>query len=104
MLRQRSKNSDEEFLLTLLNNVKVMKVDHEAAANSLGVNKAACRMRFIWLQQKYGFKKKGKGIPRHKQAFAMTDDAEKENTHLPDPPISTTRERTIAIKQSLSNL
>ncbi|KAJ5417576.1 uncharacterized protein N7487_001126 [Penicillium crustosum] len=101
MLRQRSKTSDEEFLLTLLNNVKI---DHEAAANALEINKAACRMRFIRLQQKYGFKKKGKGIPRHKQAFAMTDDAEKENPHLPDPPISTTRERTIAIKQSLSNL
>ncbi|KAJ5850407.1 hypothetical protein N7455_010263 [Penicillium solitum] len=66
----------------------------QSAAKSLGINKATCRMRFIRLQQKYGFKKKGKVIPRRNQAPAMTDDAE-DNTHLPNPPISTTLSPTI---------
>ncbi|KAJ6125174.1 hypothetical protein N7471_012491 [Penicillium samsonianum] len=60
------KTSDEEFLLTLLN---PLKVDYQAAADTLGINTPACRMRFIRLQQKYGFKKKGaKGTPRKKTA------------------------------------
>ncbi|KAJ5955552.1 hypothetical protein N7501_009831, partial [Penicillium viridicatum] len=64
-----SKIGDEGFLLTLLENVKIiltktsLQVDHETASKSLGITKAACRMRFIRLQQKYGFKKKGKGTP-----------------------------------------
>ncbi|KAF9247616.1 hypothetical protein DTO013E5_4655 [Penicillium roqueforti] len=67
------KASDEEFLLTLLDTVKV---NHQAAANILGINKAACRMRFIRLQQKYGFKKKGpKGTPRRKKGAAMVTPA-----------------------------
>ncbi|KAJ5920436.1 hypothetical protein N7516_011294 [Penicillium verrucosum] len=55
------KATDEKFLLTLLENVKV---DHETAAKTLGITKAACRMRFIRLQQKHRFKTKGKGTPR----------------------------------------
>ncbi|CRL27762.1 unnamed protein product [Penicillium camemberti] len=64
------------------------KVDHEAATNSLGINKAACRMPHalhsppaeVWLQEEG----KGRAIgPRRKQASTMTDDHE-ENTHLPD--------------------
>lgn len=66
----------------------------QTAIRSLGINRAACRMRFIRLQHKYGFKKKGKVIPRRNQAPAMTDDAE-ENAHLPNPPIPTTLNPTI---------
>ncbi|KAJ6190618.1 hypothetical protein N7519_000639 [Penicillium mononematosum] len=50
------KVSDEVFLLTLLKDVKV---DHGAAAAALGIKKPASRMRFIRLQQKYGFKAVG---------------------------------------------
>ncbi|OQE30877.1 hypothetical protein PENFLA_c002G04987 [Penicillium flavigenum] len=48
--------SDEVFLLTLLNDVKV---DHKAAA-ALGINQPASLMRFIRLQQKHGFKAVGR--------------------------------------------
>ncbi|OQE30873.1 hypothetical protein PENFLA_c002G07133 [Penicillium flavigenum] len=50
------KVSDEVFLLTLL---KDIKVDHKAAAAALGIKQPASRMRFIRLQQKYGFKAVG---------------------------------------------
>ncbi|KAJ9491147.1 hypothetical protein VN97_g2113 [Penicillium thymicola] len=49
------------------------QVDHETASKALGISKAACRMRFIRLQQKYGFKTKGKGTPRRQQAPAYTE-------------------------------
>ncbi|KAJ5275177.1 hypothetical protein N7497_005791 [Penicillium chrysogenum] len=50
------KASDEVFLLTLL---KDIKVDHGAAAAALGIKEPASRMRYIRLQQKYGFKAVG---------------------------------------------
>ncbi|CAI7613221.1 unnamed protein product [Penicillium palitans] len=67
----KGKTTDEEFLLTLLDTVKV---DHGTASKSLGITKAACRMRFIRLQQKHGFKVKGKGTPRHKQAKVSNEE------------------------------
>ncbi|KAF4760893.1 hypothetical protein HAV15_006304 [Penicillium sp. str.  len=59
------KATDEEFF-----------VDHETAAKSLGVTKAACRMRLVRLQQKYGFKVKGKGTPRGKKEQASSNNEE----------------------------
>ncbi|KAJ5920437.1 hypothetical protein N7516_011295 [Penicillium verrucosum] len=47
--------------------------DHETGSKALGISKAACRMRFVRLQQKYGFKTKGKGTPRRQQAPASTE-------------------------------
>ncbi|CAI7639466.1 unnamed protein product [Penicillium discolor] len=67
------KATDEEFLLTLLEN---LKVDHDTASKSLGVTKAACRMRLVRLQQKYGFKVKGKGTPRGKKEQASLNNEE----------------------------
>ncbi|OQD64526.1 hypothetical protein PENPOL_c007G01356 [Penicillium polonicum] len=72
------KATDEEFLLTLLDKVKV---DHDTASKTLGISKAACRMRFIRLQQKHGFKTKGKGTPRRQRA----PDANKEATDEKEP-------------------
>jgi hypothetical protein len=48
-------------------------------------------MRFIRLQQKYGFKKKGKGTPRHKQA--PTTDNEEVTTEKDATP---TKESDVA--------
>ncbi|CAI7610681.1 hypothetical protein PCG10_001530 [Penicillium crustosum] len=67
------KATDEEFLLTLLENVKV---DHGAASKSLGISKAACRMRLVRLRQKYGLKIKGKGTPRGKKEKASSNNEE----------------------------
>lgn len=53
-----------------------LQVDHETAAKSLGVTKAACRMRLVRLQQKYGFKVKGKGTPRGKKEQASSNNEE----------------------------
>ncbi|OQE39037.1 hypothetical protein PENCOP_c007G00936 [Penicillium coprophilum] len=47
------KANEQEFLLTLLGTTKA---DYEIAATRLGIKTPACRMRFIRLQQKYGFK------------------------------------------------
>ncbi|KUM65067.1 hypothetical protein ACN42_g2008 [Penicillium freii] len=71
-IKLNAKATDEEFLLTLLDKVKV---DHETASKSLGITKAACRMRFIRLQQKYGFKTKGKGTPRRQRAPDSNEEA-----------------------------
>ncbi|KAJ6180567.1 hypothetical protein N7519_011028 [Penicillium mononematosum] len=46
------KVSHKAFLVTLLNDVKV---DHKVAVAILGINQPASRMRYIRLQQKYGF-------------------------------------------------
>ncbi|KAJ5920435.1 hypothetical protein N7516_011293 [Penicillium verrucosum] len=73
---EKAKLSDEQFLLTLLDN---LKVDHGAASKALGITKAACRMRFIRLQQKHGFKPKGKGSPRRKQAPAPIEKEANDN-------------------------
>lgn len=53
-----------------------LQVDHETAAKSLGVTKAACRMRLVRLQQKYSFKAKGKGTPRGKKEKASSNNEE----------------------------
>ncbi|KGO75661.1 hypothetical protein PITC_030130 [Penicillium italicum] len=87
---QAPKACDEVFLLTLLDNVKV---DHETAAKTLGINKAACRMRFIRLQQKYGFKKKGpKGTPRKKVAALTNKEAADEVEPTPANESNVTEE------------
>ncbi|KGO45125.1 hypothetical protein PEX1_092220 [Penicillium expansum] len=83
-----TKASDEVFLLTLLGNVKV---DHEAAAKALGITKAACRMRYIRLQQKHGLKMKGiKGTPRTKRSVLTNKDAvtEQESTPVEEPGVA----------------
>ncbi|KAJ9491146.1 hypothetical protein VN97_g2112 [Penicillium thymicola] len=79
---EKAKPSDEEFLLTLLDNVKV---DHETASKAFGISKAACRMRFIRLQQRYGFKTKGNGTPRRQQA--PTSNSEETITKKEETPI-----------------
>ncbi|KAJ5206931.1 hypothetical protein N7491_002439 [Penicillium cf. griseofulvum] len=69
---ETTKASDEAFLRTLLEGVKV---DYEGAAKTLRINKAACRMRFIRLQQKHGFKKVGaKRTPRGKKGTANANN------------------------------
>ncbi|KAJ5170379.1 uncharacterized protein N7500_003162 [Penicillium coprophilum] len=67
--------SEQEFLLTLLGTTKA---DYELAATRLGVKTPACRMRFIRLQQKYGFKEVGpKRTPRgKKEAADATNEAD----------------------------
>ncbi|CAI7663500.1 unnamed protein product [Penicillium glandicola] len=66
---------NEMFLLTLLN---TLKVDYQSAADILGIEKAACRMRVTRLQQKYGFKKTGtKGTPRGKKGVTKTRQVQK---------------------------
>ncbi|KAJ5920439.1 hypothetical protein N7516_011297 [Penicillium verrucosum] len=58
---EKAKTSDEELITGL--------------SKALGISKAACRMRFIRLQQKHGFKTKGKGSPRRQQAPANNEEA-----------------------------
>ncbi|KAJ5170996.1 uncharacterized protein N7500_003779 [Penicillium coprophilum] len=56
------KASDEVFLLTMLS---TGKVDFDTAAKNLGINKQACRMRLLRLQQKYGLKHMADQSPKH---------------------------------------
>ncbi|KAJ5373976.1 hypothetical protein N7517_005982 [Penicillium concentricum] len=75
------KASDEEFMLTLLSHAKL---DMTAAANELRITKAACRMRFIRLQQKYGFKQVGpKRTPRGKKGAANADKKAGSTSEVP---------------------
>ncbi|KAJ5503392.1 hypothetical protein N7463_006266 [Penicillium fimorum] len=75
------KASDEEFLLTLLEQTKI---DYEAATQRLGINKAACRMRLIRLQQKHGFTKvEVKGIPQGKKRAANANKKAGPTSQLP---------------------
>ncbi|KXG53705.1 uncharacterized protein PGRI_007550 [Penicillium griseofulvum] len=91
--KETTKASDEVFLLTLLEGV-----DYEGAAATLGITKAACRMRYTRLREKHGFKKvRAKRIPRGKKEAANTTKsiASKEADVTKDDANDNTEEATV---------